>query len=91
LGLHRVWCEIYGFDQAKQRLLPRLGFTLEGTIRGIERLQDRFVDHAMYGLLSTDPSTWRGEIKMAALQKPALMAAPIMTNLAEPVSAPDAS
>lgn len=42
-------------QNARSRAIPeRLGFKLEGIIRGIEWLQDHYVDHAMYGLLRSD-------------------------------------
>lgn len=54
LGLHRAWCEIYGFDQAKQRLLPRLGFTLDGRHRETHWADGAWHDSLFYGLLDHD-------------------------------------
>jgi ribosomal-protein-serine acetyltransferase len=54
LNLHRITIEC-ATENARSRAIPeRLGFTLEGIIRGIEWLHDRHVDHAMYGLLRSD-------------------------------------
>jgi ribosomal-protein-serine acetyltransferase len=54
LKLNRITIEC-ATENARSRAIPeRLGFKLEGIVRGIERLQDRFVDHAMYGLLRSD-------------------------------------
>jgi ribosomal-protein-serine acetyltransferase len=40
---------------ARSRKIPeRLGFKLEGIVRGIEWLQDHFADHAIYGLLHSE-------------------------------------
>lgn len=33
IGLHRVWAEIYEFDEQKKEMFNRLGFVLEGTQR----------------------------------------------------------
>lgn len=54
LGLHRIWCEIYGFDQAKAQLLPRLGFTLDGRHRETHWSEGAWHDSLFYGILERE-------------------------------------
>jgi ribosomal-protein-serine acetyltransferase len=52
--LNRITIEC-ATDNSRSRAIPeRLGFKLEGIVRSIEWLHDRYVDHAMYGLLRTE-------------------------------------
>jgi ribosomal-protein-serine acetyltransferase len=52
--LNRITIEC-ATENIRSRAIPeRLGFKLEGVVRGIEWLHGRFVDHAMYGLLISD-------------------------------------
>jgi hypothetical protein len=54
LGLHRIWCEIYGFDRAKQALLPRLGFTLDGRHRETHWADGAWHDSLFFAILDRD-------------------------------------
>jgi len=57
LGLHRIWCEIYGFDHAKQRLLPGLGFVLDGRHRESHWAEGAWHDSLFYGILDREFAT----------------------------------
>jgi len=53
-GLNRVAIQVAA-DNARGRAVPeRLGFTHEGTLRQAKRLNDRYVDIAVYGILAAE-------------------------------------
>lgn len=54
LGLHRIWCEIYDFDRPKQRLLPALGFRLDGRHRETHWAEGGWHDLLIYGVLDRE-------------------------------------
>ncbi len=55
LALHRIWAEIYATDLAKQALLPKLGFVLDGCHREAHRLETGdWTDCLFYGLLASN-------------------------------------
>jgi len=54
MGLHRIWCEIYDFDDAKKRLLAGLGFTLDGRHRETHWCEGTWHDSLFYGLLDRE-------------------------------------
>ncbi|MFZ5571679.1 MAG: GNAT family N-acetyltransferase [Thermodesulfobacteriota bacterium] len=54
LCLHRLWAEIYSIDDAKQILLPSLGFSMEGRHRGTHWTEGRWVDSLFFSLLEDD-------------------------------------
>ncbi len=57
LKLNRIEIHV-GIRNRRSRAIPeRLGFRREGTLRQVECLADRHVDHAVYGLLAAE---WRG-------------------------------
>ena len=51
LGLHRIAAYVQKNNRASIRLLVRLGFQWEGTIRQFAKIGDSWRDHEMYGLL----------------------------------------
>ena len=54
LGLHRLWSEIYAFDDRKKAFFDQLGFTLDGLHRETHWANGLWHDSLFYGLLSTD-------------------------------------
>jgi RimJ/RimL family protein N-acetyltransferase len=54
VGLHRVWVEVYEFDEAKQRMVDALGFKLEGRSREHNFSDGGWHDSLFYGLLASD-------------------------------------
>jgi len=52
--LNRITIECATENTRSRAIAERLGFKLEGVVRGIQWLHDRFVDAAMYGLLRSD-------------------------------------
>ncbi|MEL7028092.1 MAG: GNAT family protein, partial [Pseudomonadota bacterium] len=53
-NLHRIWAEIYDFDEAKKRLFATLGFTLDGRHREAHWTEGEWVDSLFYGVLRRD-------------------------------------
>jgi ribosomal-protein-serine acetyltransferase len=51
LDLHRLEIHVAIANARSRRVAERAGFTFEGTLRQVQRLHDRFVDHALYSLL----------------------------------------
>lgn len=54
LDLHRVEIFVTAHNESSRRVAERLGFTLEGVLRGAQRLRGRFYDQALYALLRDD-------------------------------------
>ena len=54
LNLNRITLECATDNQRSRAIPERLGFKLEGIVRGVEWLHDHFADHAVYGLLKGD-------------------------------------
>jgi len=55
LSLHRLWAEIYDFDEAKKTFFDLLGFSQEGTFRDTHWAEGEWHNSLFYCLLSTDP------------------------------------
>ncbi|WP_085694182.1 MULTISPECIES: GNAT family N-acetyltransferase [unclassified Pseudomonas] len=56
LGVHRIHADVEPENPASTRLLERLGFVLEGTLRDVEYKNGRFLSLHQYSLLATDPA-----------------------------------
>ena len=54
LGLHRIWAEVYDFDQPKQKLFNDLGFTQDGRHRETHWAENGWHDSIFYGLLADE-------------------------------------
>ena len=57
MNLHRIEANPLATNEQSQRLLVRLGFKPEGTLRERQFFRGRFVDQIYYGLLGTE---WMG-------------------------------
>ena len=51
LNLHRLWSEIYSFDEAKKVMFDRLGFKLEGVHKETHWTEGNWCDSLFYGYI----------------------------------------
>ena len=56
LGVHRIHADVEPENPASARLLERIGFVFEGTLRDVEYKDGRFLSLHQYSLLATDPA-----------------------------------
>lgn len=54
LGLHRLWAEVYAFDEKKRLFFERLGFSLDGRFRETHWSGGVWHDSLYYALLASD-------------------------------------
>jgi ribosomal-protein-serine acetyltransferase len=54
LGLHRLTIRCAAENRRSRAIAERLGFIFEGLARDAEWVHDRFVNHAVYGLIKGD-------------------------------------
>ncbi|MFZ3383865.1 MAG: GNAT family protein [Candidatus Methanoperedens sp.] len=52
LGLHRLWAEIYDYDDLKRKFFEKLGFKLEGCHRETHWSEGKWHDSLFYSLLN---------------------------------------
>jgi [ribosomal protein S5]-alanine N-acetyltransferase len=57
LGLHRIEAACLPSNEASRRLLEKVGFQQEGYARGYLRIDGRWADHLLYGIVRDE---WRG-------------------------------
>lgn len=51
LNLHRLWAEIYSFDEKKKAMFDKLGFSLEGCHKETHWTEGEWCDSLFYGIL----------------------------------------
>ena len=51
LNLHRLWAEIYDFDESKKAMFAKLGFLFEGCHKQTHWTEGKWCDSLYYGLL----------------------------------------
>lgn len=51
LNMHRLWSEIYDFDERKEKMFTTLGFTLDGRHRETYWYDGKWHDSLFYGVL----------------------------------------
>jgi ribosomal-protein-serine acetyltransferase len=51
LDLHRIEIHVATENHRSRRIPERLGFTMEGVLRQVQRLRGEYYDHALYALL----------------------------------------
>lgn len=54
LGMHRLWSEIYDYDESKIRFFERLGFSLDGRHRQTHWADGSWHDSLFYSLLANE-------------------------------------
>lgn len=54
LGLHRLWAEIYDFDNPKMKFFENMGFELEGRHRETHWSEGKWHDSLFYSLLNEE-------------------------------------
>lgn len=54
LNMHRLWAEIYDFDEPKKAMFDRLGFTLDGRFRQTYWYEGQWHDSLFYSLLANE-------------------------------------
>lgn len=54
LGLHKIWTELYEFDEKKISLFQKLGMTIDGIWRSQYFYQGRYWDSKLLEILSTE-------------------------------------
>ena len=55
LGLHRLEAACLPENHASQRVLEKCGFQKEGYARSYLKINGRWADHVLFGLVDSDP------------------------------------
>jgi UDP-4-amino-4,6-dideoxy-N-acetyl-beta-L-altrosamine N-acetyltransferase len=69
LGLHKLYCEVLAFNGPVIKLHEKFGFKVEGVLREQHKLDDAFVDIYRLGMLATDWSVKREEMRLKVFGK----------------------
>jgi len=56
IGLHRIWAEIFDFDEKKKRFFENLDFSLEGRHRETHWYEGKWHDSLYYSLINNEIS-----------------------------------
>ena len=54
LNLHRLWSEIYDFDEKKQKMFEKLGFEFEGRHKEQHWTEGKWCDSFYYGMVKSE-------------------------------------
>ena len=54
LKLHRIFIQAATENEPSNKVIRKLGFKLEGVLRENERVNDRYLDHNIYGMTDQD-------------------------------------
>lgn len=69
LGLHKLCCEVLAFNGAVIKLHEKFGFKVEGILREQHKLEDAFADIFRLGMLATEWSVKREEMRLKVYGK----------------------
>ena len=75
LELNRITIECATQNDRSRAIPKRLGFHLEGVIRGVEMLHGRPIDHAMYGILRSEWNQQGSSEEFGLTMRPAALTA----------------
>lgn len=69
LCLHKLCCEVLAFNSAVIKLHEKFGFKVEGILREQHKLEDAFVDVFHLGMLASEWSVKREEMRLKVFGK----------------------
>ena len=69
LGLHKLCCEVLAFNSSVIKLHEKFGFKVEGILREQHKLENAFIDIFRLGMLATEWSAKREEMRLKVVGK----------------------